>query len=139
VSDQSAAIKPGLFRHAAAVYRKTRANTASERLLLLEMHDAAIACVLSPTPSPETGNPLMRAHALISELQATLDPEHDAALAQALSSFYDALLQRIVDAYVCAEPEPLLSVAAALRELRSAWSQLCSDPGHLHDGGSGLS
>jgi flagellar biosynthetic protein FliS len=138
VSD-AAATSPGFLRHAAAVYRKTRVTTASDSLLLVEMHDAAIACVLSPTPSPETGNPLMRAHALISELQATLDPEQDAALAQALSSFYDALLQRIVDAYVCAEPEPLLSVAAALRELRSAWSQLCSAPGQVHDSGSGLS
>jgi flagellar biosynthetic protein FliS len=134
VSEQSA-IKPGLFRHAAAVYRKTRANTASDRLLLLEMHDAAIACVLSPTPSADTGNPLMRAHALISELQATLEPEHDAALAQALSNLYDAILQRIVDAYVSAEPEPLHSVAAALRELRSAWSQVYADGGCMQDNG----
>lgn len=132
---EPAAITPGLFRHAAAVYRKTRVNTSSDQLLLLEMHDAAIACVLSPASNAETGSPLMRAHALISELQATLEPEHDVALAQALSGFYDAILQRIVDAYVSDEPEPLLSVAAALRELRSAWRQLCHDAGHVRDNG----
>ena len=121
----AAATSPGFLRHAAAVYRKTRVTTASDSLLLVEMHDAAIACVLSPAPSADSGHPLMRAHALISELQATLQPEHDAELARALSGFYDALLQRIVDAFITDEPQPLVSVAAALRELRSAWSQVC--------------
>jgi len=121
------AISPGSLRHVAAVYRKTCVSTAKDSYLFLEMHDAAIACVLSPTPSADTAHPLMRAHALISELQATLDPEHDAELAGTLSKFYDALLARIVDAFVCNEPEPLLSVAAALRELRGAWSQVCAD------------
>jgi len=116
----------GLLRHVAAVYRKTCVSTANNNLLFLEMHDAAIACVLSPAASADTSHPLMRAHALISELQATLDPEQDAELAGALNSFYDALLARIVDAFVCDEPEPLLSVAAALRELRGAWSQVCA-------------
>jgi flagellar biosynthetic protein FliS len=111
----------------ASVYRKTRVSTANDNLLFLEMHDAAIACVLSPAPSADNGHPLMRAHALISELQATLDPEHNAELAQVLSSFYDALLSRIVDAFVSDELEPLLSVAAALRELRSAFSQVCAE------------
>jgi flagellar biosynthetic protein FliS len=124
--NERSAITPGLYRHVAAVYRKTCVSTSNDNLLFLEMHDAAIACVLSPAPSTESGHPLMRAHALISELQATLDPEQDAELAGALNSFYDALLARIVDAFVCDEPEPLLSVAAALRELRGAWSQVCA-------------
>jgi flagellar biosynthetic protein FliS len=119
----------------AAVYRKTCVSTASDNLLFLEMHDVAIACVLSPAPSADNGHPLMRAHALISELQATLDPDQNAELAGVLSSFYDALLARIVDAFVCDEPEPLLSVAAALRELRSAWSQVCArTQGTAHHG-----
>ena len=129
------AITPGLLRHVAAVYRKTCVNTSSDNLLFLEMHDAAIACVLSPSPSSDTAHPLMRAHALISELQATLDPDQDPALAGMLSGFYDALLARIVDAFVCNEPEPLLSVAAALRELRAAWSQVCEQSqGAVHHG-----
>lgn len=117
---------PGLLRHVASVYRKTCVSTSNDNLLFLEMHDAAIACVLSPAPSADNGHPLMRAHALISELQATLEPEHNAELAQVLSNFYDALLSRIVDAFVSDEPQPLLSVAAALRELRSAFSQVCA-------------
>lgn len=129
MSDTSAT-SPGFLRHAASVYRKTCVSTANDSFLLVEMHDAAIACVLSPAPSADSGHPLMRAHALISELQATLQPEHDAQLANALSGFYDVLLQRIVDAFVSDEPQPLVSVAAALRELRSAWSQVCDQSRH---------
>lgn len=113
-----------LISHAAAAYRKTRVSTSNDALLLTEVHDAAIACVLSPVASPEAGHPLIRAHGLISELQASLQPEHDPALADELSRFYDAILQRIVEAYLQEEPEPLMSVAAALRELRSAWARL---------------
>lgn len=117
-------LQAGLLSHAAALYRKTRVSTSSDALLLVEVHDAAIACVLSPAVASDHGQPLLRAHALITELQATLQPEHDAALASELSEFYDAILQRIVDAYLLEESEPLLSVAAALRELRSVWSRL---------------
>jgi flagellin-specific chaperone FliS len=113
-----------LLSHAAAAYRKTRVSTASDALLLVDVHDAAIACVLSPSAVTPAGHPLIRAHALVSELQATLQPVHDQALAGELSQFYDALLQRIVEAYLQEQPEPLMSVAAALRELRSAWSRL---------------
>ena len=113
-----------LLSHVAAAYRKTRVATSSDALLLVEVHDAAIACVLSPGAMSEAGHPLIRAHALISELQATLQSEHDPALANELSSFYDALLQRIVEAYLQEQPEPLMGVAAALRELRSAWAHL---------------
>jgi len=113
-----------LISHAAATYRKTRVATSNDALLLMDVHDAAIACVLSPAAPGDAGQPLIRAHSLISELQASLQPEHDPALAGELSDFYDALLARIVEAYLQEQPEPLMSVAAALRELRSAWSHL---------------
>jgi flagellar biosynthetic protein FliS len=121
-------VSAGLLGHAAAIYRKTRVHTSSEAGLLVEVHDAAIACVLSPVSQTEPGSALLRAHALISELQATIQPEHDAALAGELSALYDAILHRIVDAYVAQETAPLVSVAAALRELRGAWNALSTQP-----------
>jgi flagellar biosynthetic protein FliS len=117
-------VRASLFGHAAAVYRKTRVATSSEAHLLVEVHDAAIACVLSPSATTEADHPLLRAHSLIAELQATLQPEHGPALASELSSLYDAILTRIVDAYLQEETQPLMSVAAALRELRSAWNTI---------------
>lgn len=113
-----------LISHAAAAYRKTRVSTSNSASLLMDVHDAAIACVLSPAAVSDAVHPLIRAHGLISELQAILQPEHDPVLASELSSFYDALLSRIVEAYLQEEQEPLMSVAAALRELRSAWAHL---------------
>jgi flagellar biosynthetic protein FliS len=117
-----------LFGHAAATYRRTRVHTAGAARLLVEVHDAAIACLLSPSMHAEAGGALLRAHALISELQATLQPEHDAALAKELSAFYDHVLRRIVNAYVRDESGPLVSVAAALRELRAAWHTVSETP-----------
>jgi len=105
-----------LISHAAAAYRKTRVSTSNDAALLVEMHDAAIACVLSPAAIAESGHPLIRAHGLVSELQASLQPEHDPELAGELGRFYDAILQRIVEAYLQDEPAPLMTVAAALRE-----------------------
>ena len=116
-----------LLGHAAATYRRTRVHTAGAARLLVEVHDAAIACLLSPSVQAETGGALLRAHALVSELQATLQPEHDAALANELSAFYDAILRRIVNAYVRDETGPLIGVAAALRELRGAWHTLSAE------------
>jgi flagellar biosynthetic protein FliS len=122
-------VQPSLSGHAAAVYRKTRVHTAGGTRLLVEVYDAAIACLLSPGSQPRVEEgALLRAHALVSELQATLHPEHDAALADELNVFYDVVLHRIVDAYVSMDARPLASVAACLRELRSAWQTLCEHP-----------
>jgi flagellin-specific chaperone FliS len=122
-------VQANLPGHAAAVYRRTRVHTAGGTRLLVEVYDAAIACLLSPgsQPSAEDGA-LLRAHALVSELQATLHPEHDAALADELNVFYDVVLHQIVDAYVTMDSRPLVSVAACLRELRVAWETLCELP-----------
>ena len=122
-------VPTSLFGHAAASYRKTRVHTAGAPRLVVDVHDAAIACLLAPGSHADNGGPLLRAHSLIAELQATLKPDSDAALASELSAFYDAVLHRIVNAYVRDETGPLVSVAAALRELRGAWHTLSEQPG----------
>jgi flagellin-specific chaperone FliS len=122
-------VQASLSGHAAAVYRKTRVHTAGATRLLVEVYDAAIACLLSPGSQPNVDDStLLRAHALVSELQATLHPEHDALLANELNVFYDVVLHQIVDAYVSMDTRPLASVVAGLRELRAAWQTLCELP-----------
>lgn len=123
-------VQASLSGHAAAVYRKTRVHTAGATRLLVEVYDAAIACLLSPGSQPPNvdDGTLLRAHALVSELQATLHPEHDALLADELNVFYDVVLHQIVDAYVSMDTRPLASVVAGLRELRAAWQTLCELP-----------
>jgi flagellin-specific chaperone FliS len=72
---------------------------------------------------------LVRAHALISELQSAVCTESGNSLGRELHEFYDEVLHRIVDAYVDGNTSSLPPIAAALRELRGAWSTLCEHVG----------
>jgi flagellin-specific chaperone FliS len=67
---------------------------------------------------------LVRAHALVSELQSAVRTDAG-ALGLELHAFYDEVLHRLVDAYVDGNTSGLPQIAAALRELRGAWSALC--------------
>jgi flagellar biosynthetic protein FliS len=112
------------FGHAAQSYRKAAVETAGPAQLIVEVHDAALTSVLQHTSHVASELALVRAHSLVCELQSALRPEHDTGLATELNAFYDALLHRLVNAYVDGNTSALPQVAAALRELRSAWSQL---------------
>lgn len=116
--------------HVAQSYRRTAVQTAGPAQLIVEVHDAALTNVLQRANDAASDAALLRAHALVSELQSALCAEHDKALVQELSAFYDTVLQMLVDAYVQSSTAALPSVAAALRELRTAWCQL-SDPNAL--------
>ena len=112
------------FGHAAQSYRKTAVETAGPAQLIVAVHDAALTSVLQRASHVASEHALMRAHSLVSELQSALRPEHDNGLAAELNAFYDTLLHRLVNAYVEGNTSALPQVAAALRELRSAWSEL---------------
>ena len=113
------------FGHAAQSYRQTAVQTAGPAQLIVEVHDAALTSVLQRASHAANELALVRAHALVSELQSALRPESDGTLARELDAFYDAVLHRIVDAYVQGSTGGLPAVADALRELRGAWSALC--------------
>ena len=113
------------FGHAAQSYRQTAVQTAGPAQLIVEVHDAALASVLQRATHTANELALVRAHALVSELQSALRPDSGGTLARELDAFYDLVLHRIVDAYVQGSTTSLPAVADALRELRGAWSALC--------------
>jgi flagellar biosynthetic protein FliS len=113
--------------HAAQRYRKTAVETAGPARLIVELHDAALTSVLQRANHVGSELALVRAHALVCELQSALRPEHDRDLAHALDAFYDSVLHHIVDAYVQGSTHALPQVADALRELRGAWSELTGE------------
>lgn len=113
------------FGHAAHSYRQIAVQTAGPAQLIVEVHDAALASVLQRASHAANELALVRAHALVSELQSALRPESGESLVRELDAFYDELLHRIVDAYVQGSTTTLPQVADALRELRSAWSAVC--------------
>lgn len=113
--------------HAAQRYRKTAVETAGPAQLIVEVHDAALTSVLQRANHAASELALLRAHALVCELQFALQPEHDRSLAEELDAFYDTLLGHLVDAYVHGSTHALPQIAAALRELRGAWSELTTE------------
>jgi flagellar biosynthetic protein FliS len=118
------------FGHAAQSYRQTAVDTAGPAQLIVEVHDAALTSVLQRANHVASDLALVRAHALISELQSAVCTETGNSLGHELHAFYDEVLDRIVDAYVAGNTSGLPQIAAALRELRGAWSTLCEHVGH---------
>lgn len=116
------------FGHAAQSYRQTAVETAGPAQLIVEVHDAALTSVLQRASHVASELALVRAHALISELQSAVRTDAG-SLGQELHAFYDEVLHRLVDAYVDGNTSGLPQIAAALRELRSAWSALCERGG----------
>jgi flagellar biosynthetic protein FliS len=121
-------LSPPPFGHAAQSYRKTAVQTAGPAQLIVEVHDAALTSVLQCASDAASDQALVRAHALVSELQSALRTDKGGALAWELDAFYDVVLRRLVDAYVRGETEGLAEVATALRELRRAWFALTAHP-----------
>ena len=114
------------FGHAAQSYRKTAVQTAGPAQLIVEVHDAALTSVLQRASDAASDRALMRAHALVSELQSALRSDAGGTLARELDAFYDVVLHRLVDAYAQGNTSGLVQIAAALRELRGAWFTLSS-------------
>lgn len=112
------------FGHAAQSYRKTAVQTAGPAQLIVEVHDAALTSVLQRASDTASDRALVRAHALVSELQSALRADAGGTLARELDAFYDVVLHRLLDAYVHGNTAELPQIADALRELRGAWFAL---------------
>ena len=109
------------FGHAAQSYRRTAVQTAGPAQLIVEVHDAALTSVLQRASDTASDQALVRAHALVSELQSALRSDAGGTLARELDAFYDVVLHRLVDAYVKGNTTGLPQIADALREMRGAW------------------
>ncbi|HKU36926.1 MAG TPA: flagellar export chaperone FliS [Polyangiales bacterium] len=112
------------FGHAARSYREIAVQTAGPAQLIVEVHDAALTSLLQHVSHAASDRALVRAHALVSELQSALRTDAGGTLARELDTFYDAVLHRLLDAYVQGDTAGLPQIADALRELRGAWSAL---------------
>ena len=123
MSNPAAAQRPA-FGHAAQSYRQTAVETAGPAQLIVEVHDAALTSVLQRASHTASDAALLRAHALVSELQSALRVDSGESLARELDAFYDQVLHRLVEAYVQGNTAGLPQIAAALRELRGAWASL---------------
>lgn len=120
---------------AAARYRSASVETASPVRVVVMLYDGAIRFLRGAAQAMEEkdvakkGEQLHRAHAIVSELQATLDEKQSPELCDQLSRLYDFVLDRIGQANMKGDPELLGPAVNVLLELRSAWSQVAEEMG----------
>lgn len=113
-------------------YRSTRTTTVSPLQVLLQLYDGALKYLQAGADAMDAGNPaargvaLSKAHAIVSELQATLDDSQAPELCAQLHSLYDFVLEQITAANLRRETKPIDDAVKVLVELRSAWSELAA-------------
>lgn len=116
-------------RNALIQYKKTSINTRSRGRVLLMLYDGAIrfleqAKVAIDQKRPDLrGERISRAHAIISELNLTLDHEVAPELCANLERLYLYMLNQITEANRTNDTEKIELVIELLDDLRGAWRE----------------
>lgn len=115
-----------------AQYSTARIETASPLRLVIELYDGSLSRLRDAREAIEAGDRsrsqalLCRAHAIVSELQSTLDPQHAPEICAQLESLYDFVLHRITKAHLRSELESIDDAVRVLRPLRDTWAEVAS-------------
>jgi flagellar protein FliS len=108
------------------------ANTvlsASPEQLLLMLYDGAGRFLAQAIQAIEDGRIEQRTHginkasAIVAEFAATLDRSQAPALADDLTALYAYMLQRMMQANLKNDAEPLVEVKGLLADLRATWAE----------------
>ena len=112
-----------------AQYLKTRVLTASPGELVVMLYDAlfqrirhAKLCFEDQT-WPKAGEVLRNAQDILTELMASLRPEHAPDLAKNLFELYSFSKRKLVEAYGTKNVALLDEVIRVLQPLRDAWAE----------------
>jgi flagellar protein FliS len=119
----------------ARTYRANAVLTASPGQLVLMLYDGALkamAIALDAFAKPaddlqriETINTqLLKAQAIIHELQGGLNFEAGGEFARSMNRLYDYHNRRLFEANLRKSPEPVVEVEKLIRELRDAWAEM---------------
>ncbi|MGF1468331.1 MAG: flagellar export chaperone FliS [Sandaracinaceae bacterium] len=113
-------------------YRVARVETATPVQLVVDLYRGATRFLRQAIVHDREGQPAARgvalgkAHAIVSELQATLNRDRAPELVDQLDRLYDFVLHRITEANVRADVTLLEAALDVLATLESAWSQLAA-------------
>ena len=111
-------------------------ETSSPTRIVVQLYQRAIAdlrvaqAALARGDFGEKGEALGHAHAVVTELQATLDGDPAPELAAKLEALYDFVLDRIVRANSACDASLLAPARAVLEELLVAWIEVASKVPH---------
>lgn len=128
----------------ARTYRSNAILTASPGQLVLMLYDGALkslALAQEAFKQPDSdfrrieliNQHLLKAQAIITELQAGLNMDAGGDFAKTMHRLYDYHNRRLLEANLRKQIEPVVEVERLLRELRDAWAQMLSQ----QDNGSG--
>lgn len=110
-------------------YLANSVNSASPEQLMLMLYDGAIRFISLAVQAIENGLIDKRAYyinktsAIVTEFAATLDHSQNAKLAEDLDALYGYMQNRMLQANLKNDSEPLLEVKKLLGDLRSTWGQ----------------
>ena len=117
-------------------YRKVAIQTASAGHLVLMLYDGAISFLerglkgfnhQDPLVFNQTvNNNVVRAQAIIREMNARLDMEQGAEISENFRRLYNYFNRRLQQANLKKKKEPIEEVLAHLREIRDSWAEMLS-------------
>ena len=115
-------------------YRKVATQTASPAQLVLMLYDGAIGFLEKSLVGFTYTDPLdfnltinnnvLRAQAIINEMNARLDMERGGEIAANFRRLYNYFHRRLHEANNKKKKEPIVEVLMRLRELRDSWAQM---------------
>jgi flagellar protein FliS len=119
----------------ARAYQAQSILTASPGQLVLLMYDGALRFLAQARASfalPDTDSrriaqintALLRAQAVIAELQVNLDHDAGGEIAMTLDRLYDYHLRRLLEANIKKDESIVTEVERLIRELREGWAEM---------------
>ncbi len=119
----------------ARTYRTNAILTASPGQLVLMLYDGALkslalahAAFATPADDPRRieniNTHLLKAQAILAELQNGLNMEAGGEFARTMHRLYDYHIRRLLEANIRKQAEPVAEVERLVRELRDAWAQM---------------
>ena len=124
----------------ARTYRSNAVLTASPGQLVLMLFDGALSALAIARDAfsrPEgdlrrievINHQLLKAQAILSELQGGLNFEAGGEMAKTLNRLYDYYNRRLFEANMTKQDKPVEEVEKMLGELRSGWAEMLSGQG----------
>ena len=119
----------------ARTYRTNAVLTATPGQLVLMLYDATLKALDQAREAfarPESdyrrieviNTHLLKAQAIIAELQSGLNVEAGGEVARTMQSLYEYHSRRLFEANLRKQVEPVIEVERLVRELRDAWSEM---------------
>lgn len=124
----------------ARTYRTNAVLTASPGQLVLMLYDGALralALAREAFERPEEdvrrieviNKQLLKAQAIVSELQSGLNFDAGGEIAKTLNGLYDYYNRRLLEANMRKQVEPVIEVERLLGELRAGWAEMLTKQG----------